>query len=187
MLCFTFRLQPSVVAFHDSIYRMCIIITYCLYILKPLFEGQKTFFRICTHNILALCMVTIQDRFIIKSWIWIGLHTVNICSAASSSLHTWCHWGCELVSPLHTTTFKRGLPTQGHSISWSLGKSKHGFQSRVNFFSVPITQIWRKTHALYKICSVWDIIQEVKGTQNILQQKTLFYKIRTDGLWGLPV
>ena len=45
------------------------IITCGLYIFKPLFEGQKRS-RSFFHKSLPLCMVSIQERFIIKSGLW---------------------------------------------------------------------------------------------------------------------
>jgi hypothetical protein len=46
-------------------YPMCAIITHGLYILKPVFEGQKCFYK--GHFFLALCMASIQEQFEIKS------------------------------------------------------------------------------------------------------------------------
>ena len=42
----------------------------------------------------------------------------------------------ELVRPLHTTTFKRGLPTQGHSIPWV----NPNMDSRTKYFLYPAVQ-----------------------------------------------
>ena len=52
---------------HFLSYRTRAIITRGLYIFYPLFEGQKPFLRGFFHKILALCMVSIQERFLIKS------------------------------------------------------------------------------------------------------------------------
>ena len=43
------------------------IITRGLYIFSTLFEGQKRFLRSFFHKFLPLYMVSIQERFIIKS------------------------------------------------------------------------------------------------------------------------
>ena len=48
-------------------YRMRAIITRCLYTFYPLFEVQKRFIRGFFLKILALCMVSIQEWFLIKS------------------------------------------------------------------------------------------------------------------------
>ena len=47
--------------------RAPLYLTRGLYIFYPLFEGQKRFLRGFFHKILALCMVSIQERFLIKS------------------------------------------------------------------------------------------------------------------------
>ena len=49
-------------------YRMCANLTRCLYILKPPFEGQIN--GLFLFRILALCMVSVQEQFIIKSRLW---------------------------------------------------------------------------------------------------------------------
>jgi hypothetical protein len=53
---------------NDKIYSYCTgaIITRGLHNLNPLFEGQKRFLSGFFCKILALCMVSIQERFIIK-------------------------------------------------------------------------------------------------------------------------
>ena len=48
-------------------YRTRIIITRGLHNLYPIFEGQKCFARSFFHKILLLCMVNIEERFVIKS------------------------------------------------------------------------------------------------------------------------
>ena len=50
-----------------SNYRTRTIITRGLYTFYPLFEVQKRFSRNIFLKILALCMVGIQDRFLVKS------------------------------------------------------------------------------------------------------------------------
>ena len=52
---------------HISIYRTRAIITHGLYVLNPLFEGQKRLNKGFFLKILALCMFSIQERVIIKS------------------------------------------------------------------------------------------------------------------------
>ena len=63
------------------------IITCGLYILNPLFEGQKHFFsRRFFRKILPLCMVSIQERFLIKSglcWRAYGIWTLMSVSSWS--------------------------------------------------------------------------------------------------------
>ena len=49
-----------------STYRTRAIITRGLYIFYQLFEGQKHFLRDFFRKILALCMVSIQERFLIN-------------------------------------------------------------------------------------------------------------------------
>ena len=47
------------------------IITRGLYTFYPVFEGQKRLFKeLFFHKILTLCMVSIQERVIIKSGLW---------------------------------------------------------------------------------------------------------------------
>ena len=50
--------------YRGFIYRTRAIITRGLYIFYPLFEGQKCFLRGFFHKILALCMVSNQERVI---------------------------------------------------------------------------------------------------------------------------
>ena len=47
-------------------YRTRAIITHCLYIFYPILESQKRFLRSFFHKSLPLCMISIQERFIIK-------------------------------------------------------------------------------------------------------------------------
>ena len=51
----------------NIIYRTRAIITRGLYTFYPIFEGQKRFLRSFFCKILTLCMVSIQERFQIKS------------------------------------------------------------------------------------------------------------------------
>ena len=51
-------------------YRTRAIITHSLYIYYPLFQGQKRYLRSFFHKIQPLCMVSIQDRFIINMGLW---------------------------------------------------------------------------------------------------------------------
>ena len=50
-----------------NVYRTHIIIIRGLYTSYPLFEVQKYFFKDLFNKILALCMVSIQELFLIKS------------------------------------------------------------------------------------------------------------------------
>ena len=63
---FSFFMQSKVEG-AKNIYRMCAIITRGLYNFYPIFEGQKRFFKELFCKILTLCMVSIQERFQIKS------------------------------------------------------------------------------------------------------------------------
>ena len=51
-----------------NMYRTRAIIT--RYILNPLFEVQKRFFKDVFRKILPLCMVSIKERFLTKSGLW---------------------------------------------------------------------------------------------------------------------
>ena len=62
--CKTVSVQVNV---SDSKYHTRIIITRNLYTFYPLFEVQKRFFKGLFLKILALCMVSIQEQFLIKS------------------------------------------------------------------------------------------------------------------------
>ena len=53
----------------------CAIITRGLYTFYPIFEGRNVFLRSCFRKTLTLCMVSIQERFLIKSR-FSGAHTV---------------------------------------------------------------------------------------------------------------
>ena len=54
----------------EWVYRMRTIVTRGLYTFYPLFDVQKRFSRDFFLKILALCMVSIQERFQIKSGLW---------------------------------------------------------------------------------------------------------------------
>ena len=45
------------------------IITHGWYIFYQIFEAQKRFLRSFFYKFLTLCMVSIQERFVIKSWL----------------------------------------------------------------------------------------------------------------------
>jgi hypothetical protein len=52
----------------DIIYRTRAIVIRGLYFFNPLFESQKRYFKeLFFCKILALCMVSIQERFLINS------------------------------------------------------------------------------------------------------------------------
>ena len=51
----------------NSKYRMRVIITRGLYTFYPFFGVQKRFFKVFFLKVPALCMVSIQERFPIKS------------------------------------------------------------------------------------------------------------------------
>ena len=53
-----------------SEYRTHAIITRGLYTFYPIFEGQKRFLRSFFCKILTLCMVSIQERFQVKSGLY---------------------------------------------------------------------------------------------------------------------
>ena len=57
-------------------YRKVPTITSSLYILNPLFEGQKCFFKSFFQKILPLCMISFQEWFIIKSGLWWGTYSI---------------------------------------------------------------------------------------------------------------
>ena len=57
-------------------YRTRAIITRGLYTFYPIFEGPKRFLRSFFRKILTLCMVSIQERFQIKSRNYGGARTV---------------------------------------------------------------------------------------------------------------
>ena len=52
------------------------IATRGLYTFYPLFEVQKRFLRGFFLKILALCLVSIQERFLIKSELWWRVYTI---------------------------------------------------------------------------------------------------------------
>ena len=66
-------------------YRTRTIITRGLYTFYPIFEGQKRFLRSFFCNILALCMVSIQEGFQIKSGLLWRAY-------GKSSDHQICHY-----------------------------------------------------------------------------------------------
>ena len=63
-------LKLDVIYGHSLMYQTCAIITRGFYTFYPLFEVQKRFFKRLFLKILALCMVSIQERFLIKSGLW---------------------------------------------------------------------------------------------------------------------
>ena len=65
-LCPNSEVIPMVLYLGKIIYRTRAIITRGLYSFYPLFGVQKRFFL----KILDLCMVSIQERFLIKSGLW---------------------------------------------------------------------------------------------------------------------
>ena len=61
---------PRIFSFKDFDYRTGTIITHGLYLLNPLFEGKNHFSRRFFEKILPFIMVSIQERFVIKSKLW---------------------------------------------------------------------------------------------------------------------
>ena len=55
---------------HYSTYHPRAIIIHFLYIFYPILEGQKRFLRCFFCKFPPLCMVSIQEQFIIKSGLW---------------------------------------------------------------------------------------------------------------------
>ena len=60
-------------------YHMRAIITRGLYTFYPLFQVQKRFLRSFLFKILALCMVSIQERFLIMSRLYC-MRMLSVCS-----------------------------------------------------------------------------------------------------------